>query len=541
MNEREELEQLRKLKRLQELEAKAGIQTQQPAPTEGPGGILDSPIGGFLRGLRDIPDAGAQLLTRGMEAIAPAGSGFEEWAKAEREKVEGINKGAEQDYRQNWRGGVDPGLDVGRIGGNIAATLPLTALVPGASAATLKGRVLSGAATGAGVGALSPVDTEKGDYWGEKGKQLAVGGALGGAAPVLLGGLARMIKPNVSDDVAKLAGEGVKMTPGQIMGGTARRIEEGLTSVPFTGDVIRNAQVRSAESLNRAAMNRVLSPLGAKLPKGAEVGRKAVATVSEKVSQAYDDLLPKLNIQADKQFANDVLGLQSLAKNMPEQQARQFQNIMQSDVLGKFTKYGKMTGETMKEVESTLGRYIREYGRSENPDHRLLSNAFKEAQSAVRKMVERGNPKYAGELGKVNKAFANLIRVENAAGRIGAKDGVFTPAQLTSAVRQTDSSLRKKAFTHGNALMQDLAEAGERTIGKTVPDSGTPFRSLVATGIPGLIATLLTAPAAVPYTKTGQAAMQKLLVERPEYAGQIAKLVRSMAPAAAVGLPAAFE
>jgi len=34
--------------------------------------LLNSPVGGIIRGLRDLPDAGAQLVTRGLEAVAPA-------------------------------------------------------------------------------------------------------------------------------------------------------------------------------------------------------------------------------------------------------------------------------------------------------------------------------------------------------------------------------------------------------------------------------------------------------------------------------------
>lgn len=517
-------------------------QRQQPAPEQPKiqGGIKDSPVGGFLRGLRDIPDAGAQLLTRGLEAVAPAGSGFESWARGEREKVEGINKAAEQDYRKNWRGGVDPGLDVGRIGGNIAAMAPLAGIIPGAGAAKLGTRMASGAVTGASAGALQPTNTDSGEFWSEKAKQTSLGGILGGLAPAVLGGISRVVKPNTSDDVAALMREGVTPTPGQILGGVAKRAEEGLTSVPLVGDTIKSAQRRSVEDLNRAAFNRVLSPIGKSLPKGAQAGRETVAKVGDMVTQAYDDLLPKLNIQADKQFADDIVGLRNLANNMPDPQARQFNNILKSDVLSKFEKSGKMMGETMKEVESKLGRYIRQYGKSENPDHRLMSDAFREAQSALRKMVERANPEYSGELQKVNKAYANLLRVENAAGRIGAKEGVFSPAQLKGATRAMDSSLRKRAFARGDALMQDLAESGENVLGATVPDSGTPFRALMSAGPLGLFSTLATAPAALPYTKTGQKALATILAKRPEIAGELAQLIRSLGPAASLSAPAAY-
>jgi hypothetical protein len=122
--------------------------------------VLNSPIGGVIRGLRDIPDAGAQLLTRGLEAIAPAGSSLEQFAREERRKVEDINRQAELEYQQKWRQGQmrQGEIDVGRVGGNIAGTLlPSTAAVRVLGATTAP--VRAGAITGATGGLLQPVAT----------------------------------------------------------------------------------------------------------------------------------------------------------------------------------------------------------------------------------------------------------------------------------------------------------------------------------------------------------------------------------------------
>lgn len=178
-------------------------------------GLKNSFAGGFVRGARDVVDSGAQMLTRGLESIAPAGSDFEKYMQAERQKVEGINNAAEQDYRQNWRQGQDVGMDVGRIGGNIAASLPLVAALPGASAATLPGRIGYGVATGAASGALQPVDTSKNtDFAGQKFEQAAIGGAVGAFSPFiadavgkvvsgLSGKIRSAIKPELVQDISQ--------------------------------------------------------------------------------------------------------------------------------------------------------------------------------------------------------------------------------------------------------------------------------------------------------------------------------------------------
>ena len=149
--------------------------------------IMNSPVGGVIRGLRDIPDAGAQLLTRGLEAISPAGSSLEQFAQAERKRVEDINRQAELDYQRNWRQGQmrQGEIDVGRVGGNIAATLiPSTAAVRALGAVSAP--VRAGAITGAIGGASQPVATTSGttnpEFFSQKVEQMGAGTVFGAGA-----------------------------------------------------------------------------------------------------------------------------------------------------------------------------------------------------------------------------------------------------------------------------------------------------------------------------------------------------------------------
>lgn len=176
--------------------------------------IKNSPVGGFIKGLRDIPEGGAQLLTRGLEAIAPAGSDFERFMRSERERVEQINRNAEQDYRQNWRQGQDPGLDLGRIGGNIAATIPLAAPFAISGAASMPARIAAGAGAGATSAALMPVSGER--FADEKLQNILVGGIAGSASPFIADAIGKLtqkiaarVKPQNIDLQGELAKRGV--------------------------------------------------------------------------------------------------------------------------------------------------------------------------------------------------------------------------------------------------------------------------------------------------------------------------------------------
>jgi hypothetical protein len=504
-------------------------------------GIADPGLG-VMQLLSKIPGVDKSAALAGRQKSDLAFQGMEIPEELLPRSVDQAVRANEASYQEARKADGQEGFDGARLAGNIVGTAPAAKLAR-SGIASLKARMASGAGIGATTAAVQPVT--EGDYWTEKGKQVAVGTAVGGAAPAVLGAAARVVKPNTSPEVTKLMQEGVTPTPGQIMGGAAQRIEEGATSIPIFGDFIKGAQRRAVENLNVAALNRVLAPLGLRLPKNAQVGHEAVAKVGETVSKAYDDLLPKLKVVADDVFTNEMNTVRQMATNLPEPQAKQFEAILSKDVIKRFTGSGLMTGEQMKEVESNLGRLIRSYGRSENPDHRLLSDALKEAQAALRRMVERGNPKYAGELKKVNEAYANLLRVENAAGRLGSKEGVFSPASLRGAVKATDSSLRKRQFSRGNAMMQDLAEAGEKVLGPKVPDSGTPFRvANILGGASGIIEPMLPIGAGIAglgYSKPMQSLAAMLLTKRPDIAAPVSEGLRKLAPVVAAGSPLLYS
>lgn len=498
---------------------------------------------GFVRGVRDPVDAGAQLLTHGLSSVAPEGSWFDRYMQGQVKLVDDMNKAAEEDYQKNWRGGAQ-GADVGRIAGNVAATAPIAMAMPGAAAEGIIPRIASGMASGGITGGLEPVDPTKGDFWSQKGPQVLAGMAGGAVAPIPAGGAARIIAPNTAPEVKSLISQGVKTTPGQTLGGAANRIEEGLQSIPFVGDVIKGARTRAVESFDTAAVNRALEPIGEKLSTGT-MGRDAIAEAKDKISGAYEKLVPTLKVAADPQFANNVSNLVANSSHLEPGLDKTFQTILRNKVFDKFSANGRMTGESFKEVEGELGRIANDYSTSVVASERQLGGALKQMQAEMRDLLLRSNPDKATELKAVNAAYANFLRVEGAAGKIGSEQGVFTPAQLANSVRGMDPSMRKGQYARGEALMQDLSDAGKTVLGNKVPDSGTPFRHFV--GIPALMgiggaggyatggspesagvgAALGGAAMASAYTRPGAALLRALLAKRPAVAAPIASVVRN--------------
>jgi hypothetical protein len=358
---------------------------------------------------------------------------------------------------------------------------------------------------GAGMGALSSgaaAGTEK--LTGNQTAGMAAGILAPAAVAKLGGGLS-----NVRPDVKALLDEGVKLTPGQTAGGFIQRIEDAFTSIPIAGDVVRAAQRRGIISFDTAALNRALSPVGMELPKGLK-GHDAVGYVQDTLGAKYDSLRAKMrgsldgasgatqpgtgvsNIgtpnapaiagtqaQTSPTLRSELQNILAMGNNLPPPQRAQLKAIIQNEVINRFTSSGLASGETIKNIESKLGKLAASQSRSENYDVRNLGDAVKEAQAALRRMVEVENPQHAAELAKINEGYANFKTIQEAAASVAAKDGVFTPAQLHRAAKNADYSKDKSRFARGDALMQDLTGAGKNVLSSSVPDSGTATRALL--------------------------------------------------------------
>lgn len=507
------------------------------------GGVGD----GFLQGLRDPIDAGAQMLRRAVpdgvgKAIDSFGNKLADMGLpvARSEGVAGVdqmvNRVNDQYAHSRELAGRD-GFDWARMGGNIAGTAPALMAVPGGQA-TLLGRVLAGAGQGAAIGALNPVVGEgaQGDFAGSKLGQAGIGAAFGAATPVVTGAIGRLISPNASrpgSQAQALMKEGVELTPGQALGGALMRLEDKAMSVPIVGDAIRGARSRGNESLNRAVYNRVLEPIGKATTK---TGREAVDDASRMVSQAYDDVLGKVQFTPDTAFSQSLAKLQNMASSLPAREARTFNSVLQRDVIEPLTKGRSVDGMTFKRVESQLGERAQQFLRATDAYQNDVGRALLEAQKALRENLSRMNPAYAQELKNVNSSFAQLVRLENAAGKIGAQEGVFTPQQLSQAIRQTDRSSRKRAYSGGRALMQDLSDAAQSRMSAKVPDSGTPERLMAAAlaGGAGYLASPVIpaglAAASIPYLPGVSRAATKAITSRPASAQALAAQLKKLPP-----------
>jgi len=362
----------------------------------------------------------------------------------------------------------------GNILGTIAGTLP-TMMIPGVNTAA------GATAMGAGIGALAPVGEED-----SRMTNMAAGAAGGFVGNRLTNALSRMLSPQTPMNVSKLIDEGITPTPGQILGGGFNWMEETAQSMPFVGTGISQAKTRGMEQFNKAALNRVLSPIG---KTATAAGREGVDQAHRAVSQYYDDALATLGrVDVDQTFLGELANVKQMAKTFVPARQQQLMNILQDQVESKLTPAGTMSGGTFQQVSSSLRTMARKLGASQDFDQQQLGDALMATVDSMHSLAARNSPQ-AGELIKnANRAFANLVRVERAAGGAGATGGVFTPAQLSQAVRAADSSARKSQFARGGALMQDLTDPAKEILGSKLANSGTADRLLGNLTLGGVVA-----------------------------------------------------
>jgi len=494
----------------------------------------------FGMGLADSVQGGAQLLTKMLpQSVVSAGDRVNNWLADNAGLVARLPEGGvDQQTREReaaYNARKPEGMDWMRLLGNVASptNLALGAAAVPAKAASLGVKMAAGAGTGAAGAALAPV-TEGDSFAQSKAQQIALGGAFGGATPAAVSGLSRLVSPKASTDAGLqlLKESGVRPTVGQSLGGWINRAEEKLQSLPLMGDGIAAARGRAVDQLNSAAINRATAPIGVKVDK---IGQEGIKQAGNALSDAYDDVLAGLKVvKFDQQWQQDFGQLKTMARALPGSVKNTFSTKMKSLVEDRISKAGGMTAQTMKDLDSELGQLARRYSRSAIASEQDLGDAFLQAQSLLRTQVGRNSPQAAERLKAINEGWANLVRVEAAGKAAINNEGVFSPAQLNMGIRQADKSTRGRAVSRGDALMQDLGNAGA-ALGNKVPNSGTVDRAMLggaglgAYFIDPLIPAGLLAGAGA-YTGLGQFLLRGAATARPAAAKPVASLLNTSAP-----------
>lgn len=307
-----------------------------------------------------------------------------------------------------------------------------------------------------------------------KGAAWATGGDLAGRG--LAKGFGRTLKPKTDPDIALLREKGVRTSIGQSIGPTASKIEEKITSIPIVGDVVRKSRERALADFNQAVVNESLSRIGAKLPKDA-TGSAAMGHAQRAFNRAYDQARAGMRMVPDAQLQTDLNVLATNARDELDDDTYKAVLKIYDAQIGRRIKKGALDGSQYKDMTSALGRLADTAKREQKF---AKAETLQTMQSIVDNAARRSSPVEAvTKLDAADEGYALFVRAENAAKMRGGETGSFTPSQYDSAVQRGDSSVRSKAYLRGDALGQDMAEAGKRILRDNVGTSGTFERAAV--------------------------------------------------------------
>jgi len=523
----------------------APVAQKSQAPQGEQPGMLESVGAGLGRGVQETVLGGQQLAGHLLQSLGFNNAG--QWLINDANN--GLQTGAQQIAPYQNAHPIATGA--AQIGGSIASTLPLAAVMP--TAATLGGMAVQGAGLGALTGAISPVDPNAQSYEQAKAQQVGLGALTGGVLSPVAGAIGRVISPNVSPDVQALLNRGVTPTPGQISGGILQSLENKLTSVPVLGEMITNAQQRAVQDFNRATYNDALAPIGQSIPADVATGSDAVNYIKNEIGKVYQSIEPKATFVADQNFSNDVDAIRNQLSQAAPATLSQFDNIVKNQVANKVSGGvpfgandipvgGTMNGSQWGDTRSMIGNLSRKQiiGNAD-PDKWALSDALDDLNGAVNDAVGRASPSdVLTDLQRANAGWANYKQIEKSAGSVGASNNgnVFSPAQFTSAVRAGSTSSQRATNTGLNA---DLGQSAQSVLGSKYPDSGTAGRGLLALLTSGgLGAGLATAPGStlatlggigvgsLPYTQLGQRIAASAMTARPQLAQPVGQAVTGL-------------
>lgn len=509
--------------------------------------IMASPVGGAIRGLMDIPEAGAQLLTRGLEAISPAGSSMEQFMQSERKRVEDINRQNEALYRQSRAGQFMPEeMDVGRVVGNVAGSLlPSTAAVKALNLAAAP--VKAGAVGGAVSGALQPVTPGATDFFTQKAQQVGAGGVLGAGGGYLSDKMLNLllgkgptvtppagattaqaqtsatvtptasvtggqITPSVvgADTSAALTeaqkaildrgkAMGFRTTPGQETGSRSlQQMEARLESNPMTSGAFNTVKDANQKVLNRATAQAIGVD-------AAELSNPVLAQAQRQISAVYTKVAsPNVQKLDDMYVMNGIDLIDNAFEGLTTQPLKS--NIFVKQ-LQEFAAKGEATGNQLATLSSKLGK------RAKN--ERTTANGDRELGEALFQIKEIVDDQLAAGLSAADQAafqaarsnYRNLMTIRTSSGVVNPSSGNVSGLNLASALTRKDP----RGFMEGtNTTPMYEAARFAQAFRPIVGDSGTATRMMEITPL-NMLLSMPTNIAASAYTSTPAIAASRRL------------------------------
>lgn len=412
----------------------SGSKAAAPA---GPGAV-QSFGAGVLRGAKDVVDTGAQLLASGFDKVAGTSEG---------QRVADMNAAGKKDFTTTY-GKDNTAANVGRVGGQIAATLPVggalgagvkaagaTGLLPqaaiplgeaiasggmSAQGAGMGTRMLGGAIAGGATAGLVDPD------------QALTGAAIGAAMPAVVSGAAKVghaitsaIRgPEVAPGIAKAAESatenGFVIPPTMAKPTLGNRLLEGLAGKT---SVAQNASMKNQQVVNQLAAKEI------GLPSDTAITPQLLKSIRDDAGQAY-----------------------KAVASLPVKPAERAQPMFNKPASPEINPAQMV--EDLKQARNDAQAWFRAYNRSASPED--LSKA--KAAEGLSKSLESGLESYAASLGQ-SDLLQGLRNARTLIAKTHSIERSLNPVS-SNVDAQTLAKLAKKGVLSGGLKASaDLATA----------------------------------------------------------------------------------
>jgi hypothetical protein len=482
MSERDELARLR---RLRELEAKAGGQSSSQAPRIQPRQniTVGNPFVDFAQGAKGGFDRAAYGLAEAVDAVTPELPISPETRAAYNQNPVVRTLGLTMPTRDERQAAIEQsranaqGSTAGFIGDMVGNAVPAVA----AGFATAGGSVLPAMATQAGLNFL----TTPGDL-GDRaaaGAMSAGGEAAGRALPRAFARLAQPIQPTAAAQRLRDWG-GVYATPGAAAGGGWKRLEDALTSSPGLGAAITRGQREAMEQGAQVAM----SQGGVQVPAGREGYRQ--------LSQHFDNAFTN----ATRPLAFDVAdpAFDAGVRNIMQQRGLDAAGV---DDINRFlgnvrTRAGApggglVLGDDFHAMLQNLRTEGSAFRRAQDPFQKRLGEAYRDVYNlADNSLATQGlvNPADIQAFRTVRSQYAGAAPALKAGelNTVVRNQGIFTPEQYQNALSNNAKKMgNTRSLREGTLPQQQLADDMVEVLGSRYQDSGTATRAILSGAIPG--------------------------------------------------------
>tara|TARA_R110000772_G_scaffold244895_1_gene358309 strand:+ start:1232 stop:2812 length:1581 start_codon:yes stop_codon:yes gene_type:complete len=286
----------------------------------------------------------------------------------------------------------------------------------------------------------------------------------------------------------KLLDKGIKLTPGQTMGGVIgqglRTIEEAATSIPGLGT--QSAFNNVKRTYNIAVANEIGKDIGVKIAKNTKV-KDVAKELNKKIQKEFEDVVPKLKADDTDELIDLLVSQVKRSGSNKNIINREIKDLTDNYlILGQNAK-GELAGNGIQKLDIFLRDKFKKYSRSDNTDLLVLSDIFKKGSDDLINSINKNSGAFGERYSKVKNAFKNKKIFNSATLSSSTKPG-FTPSQLIQASKKADPTKGKTGTIMGKGQLQSIGNTGQDVIGMNLPDSGTTTRGIVGAGLLGGLA-----------------------------------------------------